>query len=327
MTDTLTRAWPYIRKAGEARKLLVAGQSVHMLAGEADTDGAYGVVICESVHDKRPIPLHYHDREHDTWLCLRGRLKIWAKDTARVLTEGDFAYVPPGDIHSYQCVAPVTRFFGVVAPGGWEGFFDMAGEPWAEDGLPELDHPYDFSKMGPAMGKFDVHPVQQDYVEAVNGDATDRALPASSQSYILQSGYGDRYRVGRHLATALLTHDLSAGSLDMFMVEGGRGARMPLVSHEQTHITLFIVEGEVEVTLDGIRHVLGAGDLANIPAGTVYDTCVKSGAARWVSTGGNGNGGGFWAEIGEPTNVTHFHAKAEVAAGSFATSKDARFKG
>ena len=300
----------FVRKSGTSRKLLVAGQAVHMLAGAADTDGAYGVVICESLHDKRPIPLHYHDLEHDTWLCLRGRLKIWANDTARVLTEGDFAYVPPKGMHSYQCVAPVTHFFGIVAPGGWEGFFEMAGEEWARDGLPELDHPYDFSKMGPAMGKFDVHPVEQNFAATTNGDETDRALPTGTASYILQSGYGDRYRFGRHHATALLTGKQSDGALDMFIIQAPKDAEMPTLAHDKTHITLFVMDGDVQVTLDGKVHELSTGDLANIPAHTPYSTRVLSSSARWVSTGGNGNGGAIWADIGTATDLAHYHASA-----------------
>lgn len=303
---TNASAKPFVRKAGEARKLLVAGQSIHMLACTADTAGAYGAVICESVHDKRPIPLHFHDREHDTWLCVRGRLQVWANDTARVLTEGDFAYVPPGDVHSYQCVSPITKFFGIVAPGGWEGFFDMAGEPWAKDGLPELDHPYDFSKMGPAMGKFDVKPVAVDYAPVTNGDATDRALPESTASYVLQSGYGDRYRLGGHIATAMLTGKISNGMLDMYMIEAGRGAEMPQLSHAETHVSIYALDGAVELELDGKTYTLEQGDFANIPAGTCYATKVKSSSARWVATGGNGNGMAFWPRNGTATDVTSY---------------------
>ncbi|SLN60150.1 Quercetin 2,3-dioxygenase [Aquimixticola soesokkakensis] len=307
-------ATAFVVKSGDARKLLVAGQALHMLAGTAQTNGAYGAVICESVHDKRPIPLHYHDREHDTWLCLRGRLQVWANDSARVLTEGDFAYVQPGDVHSYQCVAPLTRFFGIVAPGGWEGFFDMAGEPWEGNGLPELDHPYDFSKMGPAMGKFDVHPVQQDFAPVANGDATDRVLPEGPASYVLQAGQGARYRFDGHLATVMLNGAISAGALDMVTLEAGRGAAMPALRHATTHVCAYLMDGALELVLDGETHLLHAGDFANIPAGTAYATRVVSGSARWVLTGGNGNGVSLWSRIGTATDVTSYQARSGLLA-------------
>jgi len=307
---------PFIRKAGTARKQLVGGQIIHVLAEGHETAGAFGMVICDSVIDERPIPRHYHEREHDTWFCLRGQLQIWANDTSRVLNAGDFAYVPPGDVHSYQCKSPQTQFFGVVSPGGWEGFFDMAGETWEADGLPEPGHPFDFGKMKAAMGKYDVHPVEQVFCDAAAGDDSDRALPEAKSSYVLQSGYGPRARLGQHLVTTMLTGPLSDDTLDMVTIEGARGATLPAVRQASTHISLFVLSGTVRLTLNGQSHDLAAHDVANIPAGVTYDTQITSGSARWVVTGGNGNGNGatIFARNGVATELTHYQPGAPDAA-------------
>ena len=305
---------PFIRKAGTARKQLVAGQVLHLLAEGAETANAFGMVICDSVIDGRPIPRHYHEREHDTWLCLRGQLQVWANDTSRILNAGDFAYVPPGDKHSYQCKSPRTQFFGVVSPGGWEAFFDVAGEPWDKDCLPEPGHPFDFSKMGPAMGKYDVHPVEQEFCEAVNGDATDRALPDAKSSYFLQAGYGPRARLGGHLVTTLLSGDLSDEAIDMITIEGMRGAEIAPISHSNTHVTLFVLDGTIELSLNGETHEVSAQDVINIPAGYAYASKVTSGSARWIVTGGNGNGVRIFAAAGEATDLTHCTSATTPAA-------------
>jgi quercetin 2,3-dioxygenase len=203
--------------------------------------------------------------------------------------------VQPGDVHSYQCVAPRTQFFGVVAPGGWEGFFDDAGQPWSSPALPPGGHPYDFSRMGPAMGKHGVMRVERDYAAASNGDATDRALPDGPASYVLQSGYGERRLLNGHLATTLLDMTISKGALEMRTIEAGRGAAMPALSHGQTHVTLYMLNGTLGLTLGGAAVTLEAGDFASIPAGTLYATAVQSGSARWVLSGANGNGLGLWS--------------------------------
>ena len=304
---------PFIRKAGTARKQLVAGQILHILAEGHETADAFGMVICDAGVDGRPIPRHFHEREHDTWFCLRGQLQIWANDTSRILTPGDFAYVPPGDAHSYQCKSPQTQFFGVVSPGGWEAFFDMAGEPWDLDGLPEPGHPFDFSKMGPAMGKYDVHPVGQEFCDATNGDATDRAFPGAKSSYVLQAGHGARARLGGHLVTTLLTGSLSDDALDMIVIEGGRGAKLPKLHHQTTHVALFVLDGTLKLTLDGYTHHLAAHDVATIPAGVPYATEVTSGSARWIASGGNGNGLTIFARAGHETELTHYQAGAGEA--------------
>jgi quercetin 2,3-dioxygenase len=302
----------YVIKAGQGRSVLVAGQLVRILAGVSETASGYGVVTLESTIDKRPIPLHFHEKEHDTWLCTRGRLQVWANDSCRVLTEGDFAYVKPGDVHSYQCVAPRTQFFGIVAPGGWEGFFDDAGEPWAAAALPEPTHPYDFSRMGPAMGKHGVMRVEKDYCQPSSGDATDRELPRGPASYVLQSGYGDRVRLNGHLATTLLDMTISTGAVEMRTVEGGRGATMPSLRHSQTHLSLFVLNGSLRLTLNGVVHDLHDGDFANIPAAASYATEVTSGNARWVFSGANGNGLSYWSALGQATDSFAFGGPTEA---------------
>lgn len=298
-------ATAHILRHGESRITnLVAGQMVRTLADTVSTNGGFGAVVLESTIDRGPIPLHYHEREHDTWLCTRGRLQVWCGDQSRILTDGDFAYVQPGDVHSYQCLSPRTQFFGIVAPGGWEGFFDAAGEKWDQPGLPEANHPFDFSRMGPAMGRYGVMRVEgATYATASNGDATDRALPEGPASYFMQQGYGARVRAQGHLCTTLLSRAISRDHLEMRVIEGFRGAAMPALSHPQTHLFLYLLEGEVALTLGATQACLHAGDSANIPAGTAYATTVVSGHARWVISSAHGNGLELWDRLGQGTDT------------------------
>lgn len=295
----------YILRHGESRVTnLVAGQMVRTLADTRSTDGGFGAVLLESTIDRQPIPLHYHVKEHDTWLCTRGRLQVWCGDQSRILTDGDFAYVQPGDIHAYRCLSPRTQFFGIVAPGGWEGFFDAAGEKWEQPGLPEANHPFDFSRMGPAMGRYGVMRAEgATYAEAANGDATDRNLPEGPASYFLQQGYGLRLRAMGHLSTTLLTRAVSRDHIEMRVIEGLKDAAMPALRHDQTHVFLYVLEGKVALTLGSEETVLHAGDSVNIPAGTDYGTTVVSGHARWVLTSAHGNGLDIWDRLGRATET------------------------
>ena len=292
-------AAPYVLRAGEGRCLNVAGQLIYMLAGEADTAGGFSATVCEATLDRGPIPKHYHERAHDTWFCTRGKLRIWFNDECRTLTDGDFAYVPAGDVHSYQSVAPRTQFFGIVAPGGWEQFFVAAGEEWSRPCLPALNHPFDFSRMRPAMMAHDVHPVPDPkYPESVDASHADREAPTSAASYVLRSGYGVRRRLNGHLSTSLLSHGVTGGLADMRTIEGGRDAAMPRLRHSQTHVLIYMLEGVLRLELDGKDYLLGRGDTANIPAGVAYTTRIESAQARWVLCSANGDGLAFWEEAG-----------------------------
>ena len=38
---------------------------------------------------------HYHDHAHDVFLVTKGFLKLYNGDKCRIMSPGDFAYVPP----------------------------------------------------------------------------------------------------------------------------------------------------------------------------------------------------------------------------------------
>lgn len=302
----------YVLRQGEGDAFNVAGQIITVLAGTDETAGGYGAVVCEATLDRQPIPLHYHEREYDTWFCTRGRLRIWAENSSRILTEGDFAFVPPNAVHAYQSVAPRTQFFGIVAPGGWEGFFEGAGSVWLDPGLPASNHPFDFSRMGPAMQRFGVMRMPEAvYAEVTDGDATDRQLPQQRQSFVLQSGYGPRHRLAGHLATTVLPASLCDDRMEIRTIEAGLGASMPPIRHAETHVNLYLLSGALSLVLDGETYVMGAGDFANIPAGTVYSTQVLSGSARWLLSSANGTGLAFWDSQGVETQEFTFQAAGD----------------
>ncbi len=299
MSATLPGATPYVLRAGEGLQHLVAGQVIRTLAGVEETAGGFGAVVCDAPLDRGPIPMHWHEREHDTWFVTRGKLQVWCGNQSRVLTPGDFAYVRPGDTHSYQSVAPRTQFFGVVAPGGWEQFFVDAGEVWGMTALPPAEHPFDFSRMGPAMGKHRIMRVENPtFATATPISANDQTLPGAHASYFLEAGYGTRRALLGHLSTAVLTSAESERLVDMRVIEGGRDAAMPALSHATTHVFLYVLDGLLAVEIDGEEHRLASGDCANLPAGTRYATRVLSGAARWLVSSSVGNGATLWDAAG-----------------------------
>ena len=299
MPDMLPGCTPYVLRSGEGLSHLVAGQVIRTLAGVEQTAGGFGAVVCEATIDRMPIPMHWHEREHDTWFVTRGRMQVWCRDEARVMAPGDFAYVVPGDTHSYQCISPRTQFFGVVAPGGWEQFFADAGEVWGLTAMPPTDQPFDFSRMGPAMGKHRIMRVENPtFATPTAIGEEDRTMPEGHGSYWLEAGYGLRRTLGGHLSTAVITAAQSKGLFDMRVIEGGRGASLPAVRHAETHLVLHVLAGSIALSLDGEEHRLEAGDTANIPAGTSYATRIESGAARWIATSSGGNGYTFWDGAG-----------------------------
>ncbi|GJG88062.1 hypothetical protein tb265_32430 [Gemmatimonadetes bacterium T265] len=307
-------AVPYVVRAGEGLSHLVAGQIIRTVAGTHETAGGFGAVVCDAPRDRFPIPMHQHEREHDTWFCTRGKLQVWCDDTSRVLAPGDFAYVKPGDAHAYQSVAPRSQFFGVVAPGGWESFFGDAGEVWALTGLPPAGRPFDVPRLIAAQAKHRVLRVDAPFAAATPIGESDQVLPDGHTSYFLEAGFGLRRVLFGHLSTAVLTAAQCDAVVDMRVIEAGRGAALPAMRHARTHQFLYLLDGALAVMVDGEEHRLAGGDGVNLPAGVTYATRVLSGTARWIATSAGGDAATMWDVAGAPTSDFHFPAERDASA-------------
>jgi len=79
---------------GELWTIPTSNSTMRMLVTGKETDNAFAVVGTGGTFDK-PIGFHYHKEAHDVFLCLKGKLNVWANDKARSLGPGDFASVPP----------------------------------------------------------------------------------------------------------------------------------------------------------------------------------------------------------------------------------------
>jgi quercetin 2,3-dioxygenase len=90
-------------------------------------------------------------------------------------------------------------------------------------------------------------------------------LPGKRISYFLRAGEGERYLVGGHLATFIARPEDTGGLHEGVVVSGGKGSTFPLHVHERGHETLLVLDGELELWLDGRVYSLSRGDYASIP--------------------------------------------------------------
>src|SRR3954452_3005237 len=74
---------PYYLADGDGRAHLLLGQVGRALASTEETGGAMSVMSALGPAG-RPIPLHKHDKEHDFFYCVRGRIQVWADGESRI---------------------------------------------------------------------------------------------------------------------------------------------------------------------------------------------------------------------------------------------------
>jgi quercetin 2,3-dioxygenase len=262
---------PYVIEAGSGRAHVLLGEVGRALAGAEESGGAMSVMSLDGPRAERPIPLHYHDEEHEFFYCLRGAIQLWADDEARVLAPGDFGYIPPGTLHAYQLRGHVSTFVGPVVPGGWDRFFDLTGEPYSTSAFPQGPKgPPPFEKFGRAEAEFKMKYRPDAQYAPARDDAPDDTLPNAQAAYFLRSGEGPRHELAGQLQTLLVGAGQTGGRVTMTTVEMAKGPGLPAHVHERTYEAIMVLEGRLRITLDGAEHVLTRGDTASIPAGTEH---------------------------------------------------------
>ncbi len=275
----------YALKPGAGQLYLLAGQVIRTLVTDRETKNGMGVVICTTPHDPMAVPLHYHEREHDTWLCLQGAVQVWGNGASRVLRPGDFAYVQPGHVHSYRGLAEGSEFFGLVTPGDWINFFPDAGEEWGSLSYPAPGtHPLNFPRLMGAMGKYKIILDREaQYWPAEESDA-DLALKPEYGSYFLRYRHGTRHALAGHLGISHATGVQTKNTFAMRLIEAAAGAAMPAHHHENAHEVIYVTAGSVDLTLAGEIVRLYPGWAASIPAGTVHATRAIDPRSSWIAS-------------------------------------------
>lgn len=279
-------AVPYHLADGDGRANLLLGQVGRALASTEETNGAMSVMTALGPAG-RPIPLHRHEREHDYFFCVRGAIQVWADGESRILHPGDVASVPAGVLHAYQFHGHYCQFMGPIAPSGWDRFFDFCGTPYPGPAYPQVDNsPPPFAKFGAAEAKFAMkYFPEEPYTEASTG--ADDTLPGTQSAYFLRAGEGPRHVLFGQVAFQVMTGAESGGQLGMTVTEGSRGRSFPAHVHEHTHEAIYVLDGRLRVTADGVEHLLTAGDFVSLPAGVEHAYAMEAHLTRFATMYGS----------------------------------------
>ena len=305
-------AVPYSLADGDGRAHLLLGQVGRALAGAEETANAMSVMTALGPAD-RPIPMHYHEKEHDYFFCVRGRIQVWADGESRILAPGDVASVPAGVVHAYQFHSHYSQFMGPIAPAGWDRFFDFTGSQYAGPAYPQVDpSPPPFEKFGAAEGKFAMKYLPEEpYAEPSTGP--DDTLPGKPVAYFLRAGEGPRHSLFGQVAFQVLTGAESNGALGMTVTEGPRGTSVPAHAHERTYEGIYVLDGRLKVTADGEEHVLVRGDFMSVPTGVGHQVVCDAHLTRFVSMYGPAGPERLYEIAGEVAEQSIFPDTAEPA--------------
>ncbi|CVL05060.1 related to dioxygenase [Fusarium mangiferae] len=290
---------PYIIPShkGESLTLPGAKSAIRILASAKESEGLISVFHMDGVLGD-PAGFHYHNHAHDVFTCTRGQLKVWAGDKCRILSPGDFCYVPPGIVHQPQLLGPYNETLGLVTPGQWVDFFRFISEQYDGVLAPEFDSRNAMAALGPKIGEitknYDVI-FRPDFVGAEVGEWTedDTKLPESIQAYYLKADTGPRYLLGGILSRPFITTAQNNGQFSMTSIESsnmlGGNVLKHAFSFKHVHQVYCVLDGAISVSVDGQVGQVGAGDTIFIPAGTQVTVQFEAKYVRfWSFASGDG---------------------------------------
>lgn len=99
---------------------------------------------------------------------------------------------------------------------------------------------------------------------------------------------GESVWFGGGLVTFKVTSEQSGGELCLIEHAASQGKRTPLHLHPDHDETVYVLEGELLLSIDGVEHTAGPGMVVWVPRGTPHALLVTSAMARslWAITPG-----------------------------------------
>jgi quercetin dioxygenase-like cupin family protein len=117
------------------------------------------------------------------------------------------------------------------------------------------------------------------------------------------AGEGERLRFwGGGLLTMKATSEETNGAFLLFEDRVVRGKTTPLHAHDDGDETLYLLDGEALVHVDGEEHELGAGGMAFAPRGVPHAFLVTSATARLLTLLVPGSAEAFYRGASEPVD-------------------------
>jgi quercetin dioxygenase-like cupin family protein len=124
-------------------------------------------------------------------------------------------------------------------------------------------------------------------------------------SIVRAEGEGEKlWFYGGGIHTWLATSAETGGAFLLFDDVMTRGKTTPLHSHPQVDETLYVLEGEILVHVDGREQRLGIGSMAMVPRGVPHAFLVTSESARLLTLETPGSSEAFYRGASEPLTPT-----------------------
>ncbi len=104
------------------------GMLLSRLAGPADNDGAFDLVVSRMREGTEPPP-HVHSREDELFYVLSGELRAYVSGDVFTLAAGECIFLPRGIPHALIVASEEARMIAFITPGGYVDAFNKVNAP------------------------------------------------------------------------------------------------------------------------------------------------------------------------------------------------------
>ena len=98
------------------------------LAGSADNNGAFDVVLAKMRQGTEPPP-HVHSREDEFLYVLSGEIMVYVGGEVFPVIAGECVFLPRREPHAWLITSEEIHTILVVTPGGFTNAFDKMSAP------------------------------------------------------------------------------------------------------------------------------------------------------------------------------------------------------
>lgn len=219
-------------------------------------------------------PTHRHPWADEGFYVLEGTCAFNAGGKTIDAGPGTFVHLPRMTPHSFSVTSPEARVVNFYAPAGFELAVmslarptDLRRRPSIEE-APPPPTPEQIRILSRLFG--------QEGVPALPfaGPSTDVLMltePAAwspAEPHVAVANRAAAYHAFGLEWRLLAASTNTAGTYDLFNVKAAPGASLGRHIPNQDE-AIYVLEGEIDLSLDGTRQLLGAGSFSYIPGGTV----------------------------------------------------------
>jgi len=125
------------------------------------------------------------------------------------------------------------------------------------------------------------------------------------KAIVRAEGEGEAIWFNSDLFTFKATSDETGQAFTLFEELSQRGKMTPLHLHPGADETFCVIEGEIQVHVDGVERTVGRGGVASVPRGMPHAVMVTSETARMLTivTPGYKALESFFHDVGEPATA------------------------